>query len=128
MVFSQKKDIVEQSFEVNGVCKMCKARIEKTACKQKGVKNAEWDINNHLLTVLYDKSKIDINKIKIEEDLEENWAVVAEAIQTILRREKISNPYELLKDLTRGNKEIDKESIKKFINKRTKIDVYRVCI
>ena len=62
-------------------------------------------------------NKIDINKIKIEEDLEENWAVVAEAIQTILRREKISNPYELLKDLTRGNKEIDKESIKKFINK-----------
>ena len=42
---------------------MCKARIEKTAFKQKGVKNAEWDINNHLLTVLYDKSKIDINKI-----------------------------------------------------------------
>ena len=62
-VFSQKKDIVEESFEVNGVCKMCKARIEKTAFKQKGVKNAEWDINNHLLTVLYDKSKIDINKI-----------------------------------------------------------------
>ena len=60
MVFSQKKDIVEESFEVNGVCKMCKARIEKTAFKQKGVKNAEWDINNHLLTVLYDKSKLDI--------------------------------------------------------------------
>ena len=62
-VFSQKKDIVEESFEVNGVCKMCKARIEKTAFKQKGVKVAEWDINNHLLTVLYDKSKIDINQI-----------------------------------------------------------------
>ena len=62
-------------------------------------------------------NKIDINKIKIEEDLEENWAVVAEAIQTILRREKISNPYELLKDLTRGNKEIDKETIIKFISK-----------
>ena len=62
-------------------------------------------------------NKIDINKIKIDRDLEKNWAVVAEAIQTILRREKISNPYELLKDLTRGNKEIDKESIKKFISK-----------
>ena len=62
-------------------------------------------------------NKIDINKIKIEEDLEKNWAVVAEAIQTILRREKISNPYELLKDLTRGNKEIDKETIIKFISK-----------
>ena len=42
---------------------MCKARIEKTAFKQKGVKNAEWDLNNHLLTVLYDKSKIDIIQI-----------------------------------------------------------------
>ena len=62
-VLSQKKNIVEESFEVNGVCKMCKARIEKTAFKQKGVKNAEWDINNHLITVLYDKSKIDINQI-----------------------------------------------------------------
>ena len=62
-VFSQKKNIVEESIEVNGVCKMCKARIEKTAFKQKGVKNAEWDINNHLLTVLYDKSKLDINQI-----------------------------------------------------------------
>ena len=56
-------------------------------------------------------------KGKKEEDLEKNWAVVAEAIQTILRREKISNPYELLKDLTRGNKEIDKETIIKFISK-----------
>ena len=62
-VLSQKKNIVEESFEVNGVCKMCKARIEKTAFRQKGVKNAEWDINNHLITVLYDKSKIDINQI-----------------------------------------------------------------
>ena len=62
-VFSQKKDIVEESFEVNGVCKMCKARIEKNAFKQKGVKNAEWNINNHLLTVLYDKSKLDINQV-----------------------------------------------------------------
>ena len=62
-VFSQKKNIVEESFEVNGVCKMCKARIEKTAFKQKGVKNAEWDINNHLLTVLYDKFYLDLYQI-----------------------------------------------------------------
>jgi len=63
MVFSQKKDIVEESFEVNGVCKMCKARIEKTTFKQKGVKSAVWDINTHLLTVLYDKSRLDVNQI-----------------------------------------------------------------
>ena len=60
-------------------------------------------------------SKIDVNKLKIKSDLENNWAVVSEAIQTILRRENISKPYELLKDLTRGNEEINKESIQDFI-------------
>ena len=60
-------------------------------------------------------SKIDVNKLKIKRDLENNWAVVSEAIQTILRRENISKPYELLKDLTRGNEEINKESIQDFI-------------
>ena len=59
--------------------------------------------------------KIEVNKLKIEMDLENNWAVVSEAIQTILRRENISKPYELLKDLTRGNDEINKESIQNFI-------------
>jgi len=61
--------------------------------------------------------KIDINKEVISRDLDKNWAVVSEAIQTILRREKIEKPYELLKDLTRGNNGITKSSITKFINK-----------
>ena len=61
-------------------------------------------------------NKLDIGKETIEKDLNENWAVISEAIQTILRREKISNPYELLKDLTRNNEKITKESISKFIN------------
>ncbi|MFN5023483.1 MAG: adenylosuccinate lyase, partial [Chitinophagaceae bacterium] len=52
--------------------------------------------------------KLILNEVKINEDLENNWAVVAEAIQTILRREKYPNPYEALKDLTRGNSKIDK--------------------
>ena len=51
----------------------------------------------------------------IKKDLENNWAVVSEAIQTILRRERIPNPYELLKNLTRGNNEITKSSITNFI-------------
>jgi hypothetical protein len=50
-----------------------------------------------------------------EEDLEKNWAVVAEAIQTILRREGYPNPYEALKDLTRTNTIINKEAIHNFI-------------
>lgn len=61
-------------------------------------------------------SKLVINDAKIYEDLDNNWAVVAEAIQTILRREKYPNPYEALKDLTRGNKKIDKKTIHDFIS------------
>ncbi|MBN8689138.1 MAG: adenylosuccinate lyase [Chitinophagales bacterium] len=61
-------------------------------------------------------SKLVVNDAKIYEDLEDNWAVVAEAIQTILRREKYPNPYEALKDLTRGNNKIDKKAIHGFID------------
>jgi len=60
--------------------------------------------------------KLLINDSKIHEDLENNWAVVAEAIQTILRRENYPNPYEALKDLTRGNNKIDKKAIQQFID------------
>ncbi|MBL7740054.1 MAG: adenylosuccinate lyase [Chitinophagaceae bacterium] len=61
-------------------------------------------------------SKLVVNNPKMYEDLENNWAVVAEAIQTILRRENYPEPYEALKDLTRGNQQIDKAAIHKFID------------
>ena len=61
-------------------------------------------------------NKLLLNKAAIEKDLEENWAVVAEAIQTILRREFFPNPYEALKDLTRRNEVINKEAIHNFID------------
>jgi adenylosuccinate lyase len=61
--------------------------------------------------------KLELNKAAIDEDLEENWAVVAEAIQTILRREAYPNPYEALKDLTRTNEKITEHSIKNFIER-----------
>ncbi len=60
-------------------------------------------------------NKLLLNKTKIEQDLENNWAVVAEAIQTILRREGYPNPYEALKGLTRTNEVINKESMSNFI-------------
>jgi adenylosuccinate lyase len=60
-------------------------------------------------------NKLVLNEVKFEEDLEKNWAVVAEAIQTILRREGYPNPYEALKDLTRTNTVINKEAIHNFI-------------
>ncbi|MFB0904154.1 MAG: adenylosuccinate lyase [Nonlabens sp.] len=59
--------------------------------------------------------KLLLNESKIAQDLENNWAVVAEAIQTILRREAYPNPYEALKELTRTNEKITGESIANFI-------------
>ena len=59
--------------------------------------------------------KLLLNESKIAEDLDKNWAVVAEAIQTILRREGYPNPYEALKGLTRTNTTIDKKAIHDFI-------------
>ncbi|WP_027067325.1 adenylosuccinate lyase [Maribacter sp. Hel_I_7] len=61
-------------------------------------------------------NKLLLNKEKFEQDLENNWAVVAEAIQTILRRESYPNPYEALKGLTRTNEKINKDSIANFID------------
>lgn len=60
--------------------------------------------------------KLLLNEQALERELNNNWAVVAEAIQTILRRENYPNPYEALKDLTRTNEVITKESIHKFID------------
>ncbi|MCX7550206.1 adenylosuccinate lyase [Xanthomarina sp. F2636L] len=60
--------------------------------------------------------KLLLNESKFAEDLENNWAVVAEAIQTILRREGYPNPYEALKGLTRTNEKINKQSISSFID------------
>ena len=61
-------------------------------------------------------SKLVLNDPQLKADLENNWAVVAEAIQTILRRENYPEPYEALKELTRGKHAIDKKAIHNFIN------------
>ena len=60
--------------------------------------------------------KLIVNRDKIAADLEDNWAVVAEAIQTVLRRESYPNPYEALKALTRTNKKITHQTISQFID------------
>lgn len=62
-------------------------------------------------------NKLLLNDAKIYSDLDNNWAVVAEAIQTILRREKYPNPYEALKELTRGKQKIDQKTLHQFIDK-----------
>lgn len=60
-------------------------------------------------------SKLVLNSPELERDLEDNWAVVAEAIQTVLRREGYPQPYEKLKELTRNNEKINEKSIREFI-------------
>ena len=60
--------------------------------------------------------KLILNQAKLQADLEDNWAVVAEAIQTILRREGYPNPYEALKGLTRTNTHIDQQAIHAFVD------------
>ena len=61
--------------------------------------------------------KLVLNQTKLKADLDNNWAVVAEAIQTVLRRENYPQPYEALKELTRGKSTIDKQAIHQFISK-----------
>ena len=70
-------------------------------------------------------NKLLLNEAKFAEDLEKNWAVVAEAIQTILRREGYPNPYEALKGLTRTNTVINKQSIHDFIDTLDVSDVLK---
>jgi adenylosuccinate lyase len=76
---------------------------------------------SHLLIALKSlekgMSKLILNEEAIHADLDKNWAVTAEAIQTILRREKIEGAYELLKDLTRTNNGINEASIQAFVAK-----------
>lgn len=86
---------------------------DSTVLRNVGVPIAHTIIS--LKSLLKGLEKIDANFDVILSDLDNNWQVVAEAIQTILRREKVSNPYEKLKELTRGEK-VTEETIKTFIN------------
>jgi adenylosuccinate lyase len=70
--------------------------------------------------------KLILNEDAIHADLNKNWAVVAEAIQTILRREKVEGAYELLKNLTRTNNGINDKSIAKFVAKLEVSDAVKI--
>lgn len=86
---------------------------DSTVLRNVGVPMAHTIIS--LKSIVRGLEKLIIHNEKINDDLENNWAVVAEAIQTILRREMYANPYEKLKELTRTNKKIGKPEIKAFI-------------
>jgi len=87
---------------------------DSTVLRNVGVPFAHTIIAFH--STLKGLNKLLLNKVKFEQDLENNWAVVAEAIQTILRREGYPNPYEALKGLTRTNERINQASIGNFID------------
>ncbi len=87
---------------------------DSTVCRNIGVPFAHTLIG--LKSLIRGLNKLILNEDAINKDLDNNWAVVAEAIQTILRREAYPNPYEALKDLTRTNKKITKETMETFID------------
>ena len=87
---------------------------DSTVLRNIGVPIAHTSISIKAIRKGFDK--LIVNKEAIDKDLENNWAVVAEAIQTILRRENYPNPYEALKELTRTNTKIGKSEITAFIH------------
>ncbi|HEX7366829.1 MAG TPA: adenylosuccinate lyase [Pelobium sp.] len=95
------------------VSRMQRDLTDSTVLRNIGVPIAHTIIA--LKSTLKGLNKLLLNQKEIQADLENNWAVVAEAIQTILRRENYPNPYEALKDLTRTNAQINAEVMSNFI-------------
>jgi adenylosuccinate lyase len=94
------------------------SRLQRDLSDSTVLRNAGVPIGHSLIafnSLLKGLNKLIVNAEKINSELENNWSVVAEAIQTILRREGYPNPYEALLDLTRTNQKITKESIISFI-------------
>ena len=100
--------------------KLPKSRLQRDLSDSTVLRNIGVPFGHSLISfesILKGMNKIYVNKEKIDQDIEENWIVISEAIQTILRREGYNNPYEIMKELTRKNQKIDKESLHKFIDK-----------
>ena len=95
------------------------SRLQRDLTDSTVLRNAGVPIAHSILSfesLIKGLKKLDVNKKKIHDDLNENWIVIAEAIQTILRREGYKNPYEKIKELTRNNKKITKNDLLVFIN------------
>ena len=110
------------------------SRLQRDLTDSTVLRNVGVPFSHGLIAILSTQKGLDkllLNNDAIEKDLKNNWAVVAEAIQTILRREGVENPYELLKNLTRKNEKITEKSIKDFINElevsnALKIELYEI--
>lgn len=107
----------------NAICeflasKLPISRLQRDLTDSTVLRNVGMPIAHSIIgfkSILKGLGKLILNESKLEEDLEENWAVVAEALQTILRRESYPNPYETLKQLTRTGSAISRETIAEFI-------------
>jgi adenylosuccinate lyase len=100
--------------------KLTKSRLQRDLSDSTVLRNIGVPFGHTLISfdsILKGLKKIYVNQVKINKDVEDNWIVVSEAIQTILRREGYSNPYEIMKELTRNNKKIDKNFLHEFIDK-----------
>ncbi len=98
--------------------KLTKSRLQRDLSDSTVLRNIGVPFGHSIISfesVLKGLDKIFVNKEKIKMDIEDNWIVISEAIQTILRREGFSNPYEILKELTRDKNKIDKLSFNQFI-------------
>ncbi|MEO6328901.1 MAG: adenylosuccinate lyase [Ginsengibacter sp.] len=96
------------------------SRLQRDLTDSTVIRNIGMPVAHTILSFFSIRKGLDkliLNEQKINDDLEDNWAVVAEAIQTILRRESYPQPYEALKELTRGNGIINKKMMHEFIDK-----------
>ena len=95
------------------------SRLQRDLTDSTVLRNIGVPISHNIISIrslIKGINKLELEESAIQQDLEKNWAVVAEAIQTILRREGYPKPYEALKDLTRVNEKITKDSIWRFID------------
>jgi adenylosuccinate lyase len=95
------------------------SRLQRDLTDSTVLRNVGVPIAHNIIAIkslLKGLKKLELDEGVINNDLDNNWAVVGEAIQTILRREGFPNPYEALKELTRGDEKITKEAIHQFID------------
>ena len=99
--------------------KLTKSRLQRDLSDSTVLRNIGVPFSHTLISfesILKGLSKIYVNESKINNYIEDNWIVVSEAIQTILRREGYPEPYEVMKELTRNNEKIDKSKLHNFID------------
>ena len=118
-VYPLKISFVSRDCSIVFSNKLTKSRLQRDLSDSTVLRNIGVPFSHTVISIksiIKGLDKLIVNKTKINADLEDNWIIISEAIQTILRREGYSNPYESLKELTRKNSSITKEILHKFID------------